>query len=140
MGRAWIAETNPRWDAGKQRIVGGAPAGAFHLGDLSPDAPAPGEWFRVEEDGQTVGYGWMDVVWGDGEVLLAVDPAAQRRGLGAFILDHLEQEAAARGLNRIYNTVRPSHPDRAAVSAWLRGRGFSAPEGDEALVREVRRH
>lgn len=139
MGLTWNAEQNPRWDAGKQRIVGGAPQGAFHLGELAPDAPVPGEWFRVEDQGRAVGYGWMDVVWGDGEVLLAVDPAAQRRGIGTFILDHLEQEAASRGLNRIYNTVRPSHPERAAVSTWLRGHGFSAPDGDEALVREVRR-
>jgi GNAT superfamily N-acetyltransferase len=28
----------------------------------------------------------MDVVWGDAEILLAVDPEAQRHGVGRFIL------------------------------------------------------
>ena len=105
----------------------------WRLGDL-----APGEWFRVEDDGRTVGYGWMDCTWGDAEILLVVDPAHQRAGVGAFILDHLEKEAAARGLNYMVNEVRPAHPDRARITRWLESRAFT-PSGDGLLKRRVRR-
>ena len=86
MPLSWIHEETPRWDDAKSTIVGGSPEGAlppraFAAGDL-----APGEWFRVEENGRVVGYGWMDCIWGDAEVLLAVDPSRQRCGIGGFIL------------------------------------------------------
>ena len=75
----WIRETPAHWDANKARIVGGAPPGIFDtryktckIGEL-----VPGEWWRVEDDAAVVGYGWLDVVWGDAEILLATDPSAQ---------------------------------------------------------------
>ena len=97
---------------------------------------APGEWFRVEDGGTVVGYGWMDCTWGDAEILLAVDPAARGRGVGTFILDRLEEEAASRGLNYLYNSVRPGHPERESVTRWLTARRF-APAGDGLLKRRV---
>jgi GNAT superfamily N-acetyltransferase len=138
MPLTWIHEDNPSWDAGKDRILGGAPAGVFDLSRLRQGNLAPGEWFRVEEGGTVVGYGWMDCTWGDAEVLLAVDPAARAKGVGAFILDGLEKEAASRGLNYLYNAVRPTHPDGERVTKWLVARGF-APSGDGLLKRRVRR-
>lgn len=136
----WIRETPAHWDANKARIVGGAPPGIFDtryksckIGEL-----VPGEWWRVEDDGSVVGYGWLDVVWGDAEILLATDPSAQRKGVGAFILDRLDEEARGRGLNYLYNLVRPTHPRAGELTAWLEKRGFSASE-DGRLLRGVKR-
>ena len=136
MPLVWIAEDTPRWDAEKARIVAGAPRGAFDLGAMRDGELAPGEWFRVEDAGRVVGYGWMDCTWGDAEILLAVDPAATSRGVGTFILDRLEEEAASRGLNYLYNAVRPAHPERETVTEWLVARKF-APSGDGLLKRRV---
>ena len=136
MALAWIHENPATWDEGKQRIVGRAPKGVFeHLTDRKAGELVPGDWWRVEKDGHTVGYGWMDVVWGDGEVLLAVDPEARREGVGAFVVEHLVREARAQGLRSIYNTVRPTHPEREAVSRWLRAQGFEAAGEDGEVLR-----
>jgi ribosomal protein S18 acetylase RimI-like enzyme len=136
MDLEWIDEHPPVWDAGKARVVGGAPPGVFDLGDVQPGDPLPGEWWRVEDGGEAVAYGWIDTVWGDAEMLLAVDPSRQRTGVGSFVLDHLEREAAKRGLNYICNVVRPTHPDGERVTAWLCGRGFE-PAADGLLRRRV---
>src|SRR5687768_9850876 len=99
MTLSWIHESPAKWDAGKARLVGRAPRGTFdaryehaHEGDL-----VPGEWWRVEEDGRTIGYGWLDVNWGEAEILLATDPEVRGRGVGTYILLNLEAEAHARG-------------------------------------------
>ena len=138
MALAWIHEDTPRWDAGKQAIVGEAPAGTFDLQTPAEGDLAPGEWFRVEEDGRPIGYGWMDCTWGDAEILLAVESGRRGGGVGAFILDRLEAEARARGLNYLYNEVPPAHPARASVTEWLESNGFR-PSGDGLLKRRVRR-
>jgi GNAT superfamily N-acetyltransferase len=85
----------------------------------------PGDWWRVDDDGVVVGYGWIDYSWGDAEVLLAVDPARQSNGVGTFILDRLDEEAAARGLNYLYNVIPAAHPDKPALKRWLLQRGFT---------------
>ena len=137
MSLSWVRESPALWDEGKKRIVGDAPAGIFALmGGRSGDV-IPGDWWRVEEGGRTAGYGWMDTVWGDGEILLAVDPSARKRGVGAFILDRLDQEASVRGLNYLYNLVRPTHPDRSGITRWLVARGFAADSDGEVLRRRV---
>lgn len=128
----WIREHMARWDAAKQAIIAGAPAGIFdaRYAAQPEGAPLSGEWWRVEEDGRPVGFGWLDAVWGDAEILLAVHPDEQERGVGAFVLDRLADEAAARGLNYIYNVVRPSHPDGQSLTRWLEARGFALrPDG-----------
>jgi len=137
MALTWVREDTPRWDAAKQTILGGAGEGALEVPKLSPGDLAPGEWFRVEADGTPVGYGWMDCTWGDAEITLAVDPQHRSQGVGAFIVHHLEQEAVARGVNYLYNAVRPTHPDRVRVTRWLEGLGFQ-PSGDGLLKRRVR--
>lgn len=132
----WIRENPPLWDADKARIVGGASEGIFELPPRAEGQLVPGDWWRVEEDGRTIGYGWMDTVWGDAEILLAVDSAARGRGVGSFVLERLEAEAAARGLNYLYNVVRPTHPERETVAAWLEARGFERRR-DGRLVKRV---
>ncbi len=137
MALTWVREDTPLWDATKQAIVGGSPKGALEMPPVALGDLAPGEWFRVEEDGSTVGYGWMDCTWGDAEITLAVDPRRQGQGIGAFIVSHLTREAAARGLNYLYNAVLPTHPERERVTRWLEARGFT-PSGDGLLKLRVR--
>jgi len=134
----WIRDNPARWDVHKAKIVGGAPVGVFDTryracreGDLIPC-----EWWRVERDGEVVGFGWLDVVWGDAEILLATDPEAAGSGVGGFILEQLEAEASSRGLRYLYNVVRPTHPRAAEVTRWLEKRGFHASE-DGRLTRGV---
>jgi N-acetylglutamate synthase-like GNAT family acetyltransferase len=133
----WVHEPAATWDADKARIVGGAEEGIFAATEHTDGQLLPGDWWHVERDGQVVGYGWMDVVWGDGEMLLAVDPDARGNGVGGFILEQLAISARERGLRRIYNVVRPTHPHHHRVSAWLSAHGFTHELGDARLVRKV---
>jgi len=135
----WIQEKGlPVWDADKVRIVGGAPAGIFdtRYGELAEGDTVPGQWWRVAEDGATVGYGWLELVWGDAEILLATASEQRGRGVGAFTLARLEDEARARGLNYLTNIVRPTHPEAGRVQTWLTARGFK-PGADGRLVKRV---
>ena len=70
---SWSKEESPRWDADKKRIVGSMPKGVFDVryAELAEGDVVPGEWWRVEDDGAVVGFGWLDIVWGDAEILLA---------------------------------------------------------------------
>ena len=79
----------------------------------------------------------MDTVWGDAEVLVAVDPSDHGRGVGTFVFDQLEREAAKRGLHYLHNVVRPTHPDAEEITSWLERRGFKA-SSDGLLRRRVR--
>lgn len=128
MGRSWVHEQLPRWDDDKQRIAGG-------LVDAGHGEVVAGDWWRVEDEGRTLGYGWMDVSWGDAEILLAVDPEHRRAGVGTFILDQLDAEAARRGLRYLYNVVPADHPDPQGLTAWLQARGFLPAAEDGALLR-----
>jgi len=138
MGLKWIAENPPHWDESKQRIIGGAPTGVFEMAGRKPGELIPCEWWRVEDGDGVAGYGWMDCTWGDAEILLAVAPDRQGAGIGSFILDQLEKEAAGHGLNYLYNVVRPTHPDREGISAWLGKRGFARSHDDDLLKRPVK--
>jgi len=126
----WVPEPHPTWDADKKRVIGGAPEGTFVLPFHEGDE-LPGEWWSAREDDTVVGYGRLDIGWGgDAEILLAVDPQRQQHGIGSFVLEHLEQEAAGRGLNYVYNTIR-EHEGRELVHDWLVVRGFrGAVDGD----------
>jgi ribosomal protein S18 acetylase RimI-like enzyme len=128
MAFGWHSEGSPpRWDEDKIRVVGAAPAGLFgSLRALAPGAMLPGDWWRVTDEEQVVGYAWMDVTWGDAEILLAVDPAAQRRGIGTYALDRLDEEAGRRGLRYLYNVVPAAHPAPDALTGWLERRGFAS--------------
>jgi N-acetylglutamate synthase-like GNAT family acetyltransferase len=66
-----------------------------------------------------------------------VAPRARGGGAGEFIVNRLEAEAAARGLNYIYNVVPAGHPDPQWMTYWLTLHGFyPSPHGD--LRRQVR--
>lgn len=133
----WIRENPARWDGGKARILGASPKGVFRLGELEDGELVPGEWWRVDDDGKTVGYGWMDTSWGDAEILLAVEPDQQRAGVGSFILEKLEHEARARGLGRLYNVVPAAHPEPEQLAGWLKKRRFAPSEDGKVLQRTV---
>jgi len=138
MSLSWEHENPAHWDHDKARIVGAAPEGIFKGPEYKLEQLVPGDWWRVSDaEGAVVGYGWMDIVWGDGEILLSVAPGAQKHGVGAYILDRLTEEASARGLRYIYNTVRPTHPDREAVTAWLKQQGFVADSSGERLQKHI---
>lgn len=137
MALVWHRESLARWDDDKQRIVGGAPAGVFAVSTSAPGAALPGDWFRVEDNGRVVGYGWMEYSWGDAEVLLAVDPAHRTKGVGTFILDRLDEEAASRGLNYLYNVIPAQHPDQPGLRRWLLQRGFAGSVNADLFRRSV---
>lgn len=131
MALVWHREPGAHWDQDKQRVIGTAPEGVLAVTASPPGAVLPGDWWRVEKDGQVIGYGWMDYSWGDAEVLLAVEPSRQSGGVGTFILDRLAEEAAARGLNYLYNVIPARHPDKEGLKRWLLQRGFvGSLEGD----------
>ena len=142
MNLSFIRESPALWNADKRRIIGGAPAGIFddRLRACADGDMLPCEWWRVEEGdgGRVVGYGWLDVSWGDGEILLATDPELEGRGIGTFILEHLEREAKLRGLNYLYNVIRPTHPHADRLNGWLAKRRFGASE-DGRLMRAILR-
>ena len=132
----WVHEHDPRWDADRDRIFSTVPAGVFRTDARQRDERLSSDWWRVERGGRVVGYGWLDDVWGDAEILLVVDAGERRSGVGAFVLQRLEDEAAARGLNYVLNVVRPTHPDRDRVTAWLEHHGFT-PAEDGRLRKQV---
>jgi len=138
MSLSWIAETPPRWDAEKQRIVGGAPEGSLKIETFADGDSIPGDWWRVEQDGKAVGYGWMDTTWNGAEILLAVSPDAEGAGVGSFILDQLDAATAEKRLNYMFNVVQATHPQREAVTRWLEARGFQGSD-DGQLKRHVKR-
>ena len=129
----WIQESPPHWDAEKQRIIPDVLSITKKDGEI-----VEGAWWRVEEEGQVVGYGWMESTFGDAEILLAVDESSRGHGVGTFILDQLEKEAHKQGLNYLYNVVPKKHPDKDKVSQWLQKRKF-VPSGEdgETLKRSV---
>ena len=134
----WIHESPAYWDADKARLIGDAEPGTFgpEVGGRTEGAVLGGDWWRVEAEGQTIGYGWMDATWGDAEISLVVDPRERGRGVGTYVLEHLEHEAQERGLHYLYNEVEPSHPENDAVTQWLETRRFAASD-DGKLARAV---
>ena len=125
---AWVKDDDPRWDPDRERVFAGVPEAVFRSAGRAPGERLASDWWRAESDGRVVGYGWLDDVWGDAEILLAVEEGARGTGVGSFVLAHLEEEAAVRGLNYVVNVVRETHPDREAVTAWFAARGFRGTE------------
>jgi GNAT superfamily N-acetyltransferase len=124
----WVHEDDPRWDADRERVFAAVPEGVFRTIDRQPGERISSDWWRAEREGRVVGYGWLDDVWGDAEILLAVEGGERGAGVGAFVLGRLEAEAAARGLNYVVNVVHDTHPDRAGVTVWLERRGYAASD------------
>src|SRR4051794_40764375 len=114
----WVKDDDPRWDADRARVFATVAPGVFPDVAREPGERLSSDWWRVEDGGRVVGYGWLDDVWGDAEILMVVEDAARGTGAGAFALARLEDEAANRGLNYVLNVVRDTHPDREAVTGW----------------------
>lgn len=130
-GLVWVREESPRWDADKVRVIASAPEGAFVIPFVDGEE-LPGDWWSARDpDGTIVGYGRLDTTWGgDAEILLAVQRDRRETGVGTFILNRLEEEAAARDINYIRNRIH-DHAQRDLVHDWLVVRGFSGPvDGD----------
>ncbi|MGZ4648579.1 MAG: GNAT family N-acetyltransferase [Blastococcus sp.] len=132
----WVKDDDPRWDADRERVFATVPAGVFGPEPHQPGERLPSDWWRVEDGDRVVGYGWLDDVWGDAEILLAVDASARGAGAGAFALARLGDEAAARGLNYVVNVVRDTHPDRESVTRWFLAHGFAGTD-DGRLRKQV---
>jgi N-acetylglutamate synthase-like GNAT family acetyltransferase len=132
----WVREDDPRWDTEKERVFATVPDGVFPTLPRTAGVRLSSDWWHVERDGRVIAYGWLDDVWGDAEILLAVEEAARGAGAGRFTLDRLEEEAAARGLNYVVNVVRDGHPERAAVQAWFLAHGFRGTD-DGRLRKQV---
>lgn len=135
MSFTWTKESPAYWDEGKQSVIGGVPEGVFNLATYEAGAVIPGDWWRVELDGKPVAYGWLDVTWGDAEMTLAVHPDHQEKGCGSYILEQLQKEAANKGINYLYNTVLPTHPNEYDVTKWLKHRQFV--EHDDGVLRRA---
>ncbi|MFC5138101.1 GNAT family N-acetyltransferase [Actinomycetospora rhizophila] len=128
----WIAEQDPRWDQDKAAALGDLPPTLFGLGHPEVGRPLGDAWWRVEDGGGSpIGYGRLDDTWGDAEILIIAAPAARGSGVGVFVLENLEREAAARQLNYVYNVVPTRHPYGESVRSWLTSRGFTATEVGE---------
>lgn len=125
---SWVYEEDPRWDDDRRRVFATVPAGVFASASRVRGERLGSDWWRVERDGRVVGYGWLDDVWGDAEILLAVEGGARDSGVGSFALRHLEDEAAARGLNYVVNVVRETHPQREQVTGWFLAHGFAGTD------------
>lgn len=132
----WVKDADPRWDADRERVFATVPEGVFRAEARTPGERLSSDWWRVVDGERVVGYGWLDDVWGDAEILLAVEEPARGTGAGEFALARLEDEAAARGLNYVVNVVRDTHPGRAAVTEWFLAHGFTRTE-DGAMWKRV---
>ena len=79
----------------------------------------PGTWLMLAEDeGHAVGFTLSRVILDEAELLLiAVDPAARRRGVGQTLLDATMTDAGARGARTIHLEVRAGNPAIALYTA-----------------------
>ena len=70
--------------------------------------PMPGVWLSLARDGDdALGFALARAAGGEAELLLlAVRETVQRRGIGNLLLSHFEDEAAARGADRLHLEVR----------------------------------
>ena len=123
--------STPVWDADKQRIIGGAPEGAFVLPFRRRRAAGRvvvGPRRRRRRSSATAASTSAGAA-----TPRSCSPStrsARSEGVGTFVLGSLEDEALRRGLNYVYNTVR-EHSERDLVHDWLVVRGFrGAVDGD----------
>lgn len=81
---------------------------AWTLSQCAGLLPLPGVWLTLARDGEeVVGFALARLVADEAELLLlAVKPRRQRRGIGRILLEHFEDEAAARGAVRLHLEVR----------------------------------
>ena len=98
---------------------------AWTRSQLSGILPMVGVFLTIaveRSSDDVVGFSLVRTVADESELLLiAVLPAAQRRGVGGFLLDHFIDRARQEGVRRVHLEVRDGNP---AVNMYL-GAGFS---------------
>lgn len=100
--------------------------------------PMAGVSLTIAEEGRTpIGFSLVRRVADEAELLLlAVDPAQQRRGIGQALLDEFVASALAHGAHRLHLEVRDGNPAidlyNAAgfVSVGRRRNYYHGPEGE----------
>jgi ribosomal-protein-alanine N-acetyltransferase len=76
-----------------------------------------------DESGEICGFSLLRTVADEAELLLlAVSPAAQRRGIGGSLLDHFIEHGRRSGVRRLHLEVRDGNPAVAMYQAF----GFKA--------------
>jgi N-acetylglutamate synthase-like GNAT family acetyltransferase len=136
MPLTWTSEGLATWDAAKAAVINDAPNGAFpDLAAMSEGDLLGAEWWRVDKDGEVVGYGWLDASWGWAPILLAVKASERHSGVGAFIVERLQDEARKRGLAYLFNVIPATHPDKEGVTAFLTAQGFEPAPSDSTMLR-----
>lgn len=83
----------------------------------------PGVWLTLARcDGKPAGFALMRAIMDEAELLLiAVDPAARRRGVGGALMRSVIAECRGRGVQRLHLEVRAKNP---AVALYL-SHGFA---------------
>jgi ribosomal-protein-alanine N-acetyltransferase len=91
----------------------------------------------AESDGVPVGFSLVRAVADEAELLLlAVDAAVQRRGIGHALLDHFIGAARAEGAHRLHLEVRDGNPAMALyrafgfIPAGRRRNYYHGPQGE----------
>jgi [ribosomal protein S18]-alanine N-acetyltransferase len=96
---------------------------AWSADSFAPEFDDPYAWFSVYEMGEAiVGYVVARIVAGQAEIAnIAVDPSAQRRGIGGHLLDAAIVAASSADCEAVWLEVRPSNP---AAQCLYASRGF----------------
>ena len=84
----------------------------------------PGVWLTLARvDGHAVGFSLVRAIMDEAELLLiAVEPAARRAGVGAALLRGAIAESRGRGVKRLHLEVRAGNPAIALYTAHGFGR------------------
>ena len=120
-------EDKPLWDDTKRRFIVEESPGAFRI--LSPclGAQLSGHWWRVELDGDTVGYAWLSIEEeGVAELSVAIGKHFRSQRVGRTVLGELEREAAQLGFKRVIGVVQSENPQQEKILSWLFDEGYSA--------------
>jgi ribosomal-protein-alanine N-acetyltransferase len=84
---------------------------AWTASQLAGVAAMPGTWLTVAQlDAATLGFALVRSIFDEAELLLlGVDPAWKRHGVGAALLEHCIDTARVRGIKSMFLEVRSSN-------------------------------
>ncbi|MBM7805256.1 hypothetical protein JOD57_001093 [Geodermatophilus bullaregiensis] len=125
----WAEDPDPRWDAHREALFATVPDELFPAGLRVPGRRLPGAWWDVTDGGAVVASCWLHEVAGRAVALLAVASAGAATGAAGFGTVRLGEAARERGLDRVSDVRRRTHPGRTAVTVWLLGRSLSPTRG-----------